>query len=616
MSRSRTPEQAVRDVISQASSDKSRPLSQEEAEALELLAPVADGERSLKDLSDADLERIRRAFDAGEIAAMLGYVPERRPSNGSNQEDLKMNGIAVKPHQTRHPLAFRVGPIVAMAAAVLILAVVGTLLLQPPSGMPPVGPIAGGNVGTDDPPVELAWSEPWGTGPLPVAQVPPDWSMPVGGISDLTTMGPGGDDRLHWRLATVIVQVPGGHGSGAFISADGWIITNYHVVSDAVQQAAERGWIAEVDVITAAEDNGRAVRRAGSTPATVYRVDPRHDLALLKLQRMPDGLAETSYFMLAESIVEGADCYVVGSPGGGAAWLIRGDVIDQIFEYPQDLTDAVMGVGSPEQGIQRTETTVVQTGLGISGGDSGGPLLNEDGEIIGVTFATPTNFMQGAVGYHVALDDVAAFVGELPGEPEGAPFDLWTAGSSAAATVRPQGLDADSDGHVDALVVGSVTPDQSRMIGIAVYISLEMKRIQRDESALMPYGLWGFGEGDGFGFDVVLFDREDGLRAAGYTIGEVLSELRIDRDGDGRAEVIWMRGPGDIWRASSGGAPLIAADRLGRKEVERIERLYDWVMRGAPTNLRVRGSEPPTADHPKGERGPADRRGPNKLTSP
>jgi S1-C subfamily serine protease len=110
------------------------------------------------------------------------------------------------------------------------------------------------------------------------------------------------------------------------------------------------------------------------------------------------------------------------------------------------LSQYAAGVASEGGDVERTHATVIVTDARISGGDSGGPLLNEKGNLIGLTFATSANSTAGSVGWHITLDHVREFVADLPEDPEGVPFDLWSAGLPNSARVAELS-DADEDGR-------------------------------------------------------------------------------------------------------------------------------------------------------------------------
>ncbi|HSX38628.1 MAG TPA: DegQ family serine endoprotease [Chlamydiales bacterium] len=142
-------------------------------------------------------------------------------------------------------------------------------------------------------------------------------------------------------------QIAGG--SGFLITADGYVVTNNHVVKDA-------------STITVTLNDGREY------PAIIKGADPRTDLALLKID-------ETNLPCLnfgdSESLKIGEWVVAIGNPFGIGATLTAG---------------IVSAKGRQDLGIASYED-FIQTDAAINPGNSGGPLLNLQGEVIGVNTA-------------------------------------------------------------------------------------------------------------------------------------------------------------------------------------------------------------------------------------
>jgi serine protease Do len=138
-------------------------------------------------------------------------------------------------------------------------------------------------------------------------------------------------------------------GSGFFVSADGFIVTNYHVVKDANQ-------------ITVVLNDGREF------PATVSGTDPRTDLAVLKINE-----SKLPYLTFGDS-----DELEIGE------WVVA---IGTPFALESSLTVGVVSAkGRQDLGIASLED-FIQTDAAINPGNSGGPLLNLQGQVVGVNTA-------------------------------------------------------------------------------------------------------------------------------------------------------------------------------------------------------------------------------------
>ena len=426
------------------------------------------------------------------------------------------------------------------------------------------------------------------------------------------TLGADGGTRyVQWRLKTVIVRSANGWGSGAFISADGWILSNYHVVAQAAQEAALTGAPAVLDIITAQEVEGR-IKPRPAMRATLYRGDPVRDLALLKLQSPP----EVPFFSLARAVRDGEDCFVVGSQHNGPAWSIRSGTVLHQFDYPDDLSQVATGVASPGVALERNRVTVTVSDASVSRGDSGGPLLNAQGELIGLTFATSANESGGAVGWHVGLDPVRRFAEPTPARPEGVPYDPWTGGLPHAATLRPQLIDGDGDGRLDTLLYHYVNPPrpgaaEPQPVATTMFVDFAQRTTARPEGGgsrdtLAPLGLWGMEDRGAFRFDVFLAIRADGHAIVGYTAATgVVDEMRVGRAAEMTAAVVWRRRAAGTWGASRPTAPtqLIDGARIGSDRGRRLEAIARRVM-GGSSSVPPAGPDSPRARDP---------RGPNKL---
>ena len=143
-------------------------------------------------------------------------------------------------------------------------------------------------------------------------------------------------------------QISRGIGSGFIISADGYVLTNAHVVS-------ERGTDTEVTV--------RLIDRR-EFKAKVIGTDPRTDIAVLKIDAT--GLPTVRLGNPEQSRV-GEWVVAVGSPFGFDSTVTAGIISAKARRLPSE-----------------TYVPFIQTGVAINPGNSGGPLFNLAGEVIGI----------------------------------------------------------------------------------------------------------------------------------------------------------------------------------------------------------------------------------------
>ncbi|MFO0941486.1 MAG: Do family serine endopeptidase [Pirellulales bacterium] len=147
-------------------------------------------------------------------------------------------------------------------------------------------------------------------------------------------------------------KVPAGVGSGVIVSADGYVLTNNHVVQEADELQVELS-------------DGRIIK------ADVVGTDPRTDLAVLKINAA--GLSAAS--LGDSSQMEVGDWVIaIGSP----------------FGLEQSVTAGIISATNRQTGIiesGRGYEDFFQTDAAINPGNSGGPLINLRGEVIGINTA-------------------------------------------------------------------------------------------------------------------------------------------------------------------------------------------------------------------------------------
>jgi len=173
-----------------------------------------------------------------------------------------------------------------------------------------------------------------------------------------------------------------GLGSGFVLNEQGEIATNAHVVTQGEGAAIRR---AREVFVRFADDN--------QVPARIIGVDPNADVALLRLESTagltlrPIGLGQSS------DVRVGASVAAIGSPFGEEQSLSVG-VVSATDRAIRSLT-----------GFQTLGA--VQTDAAINQGNSGGPLIDADGEVIGINAQIRTNSGGGeGVGYAIPVDQV------------------------------------------------------------------------------------------------------------------------------------------------------------------------------------------------------------------
>ncbi|TVR81511.1 MAG: hypothetical protein EA412_02850 [Chitinophagaceae bacterium] len=161
--------------------------------------------------------------------------------------------------------------------------------------------------------------------------------------------------------ASVTIVTATGHGSGFFIDHHGLILTCYHVVqqSNSVEVALNEGTLIK---------------------AKVVRTNPDYDLALIQIENV----SSTPIGFNSSKPSPGDEVFAVGSPAH------------------KDLGRSVTrGIVSAERVVE--ERQYIQTDAGVSPGNSGGPLINHRGEVVGIVNAKAMSFGTEGVGFAIPV---------------------------------------------------------------------------------------------------------------------------------------------------------------------------------------------------------------------
>ncbi len=197
------------------------------------------------------------------------------------------------------------------------------------------------------------------------------------------------------KLGEAVVQVrtPGGQGSGFFLNAEGYLITNFHVIEGETR----------ISVEVYHQRNGQLERRSYKD-VRIVAMNKFADLALLSIE--DEDRPEFSAVILGspDSLAVGERVFAIGSPLGLERTLTEGIVSTKTRELAGDL--------------------YLQTTAQINPGNSGGPLFNLRGEVVGVTnmkllsgeglgFAIPVE----RVTYFLRHRDAFAYDNDNPSNP-------------------------------------------------------------------------------------------------------------------------------------------------------------------------------------------------------
>lgn len=175
-----------------------------------------------------------------------------------------------------------------------------------------------------------------------------------------------------------------GVGTGVVIVDSGLILTSLHVVQDAAR------------IFVTFHDGLRS-------PADLLRREPAQDLAVLRARQRPDDLQAATLRSVA-GLAPGDRVLAIGFPFGLGPSVSAGVVsgLERAFRSPQGGTPLV---------------NLIQFDAAANPGNSGGPLVTAEGEVVGIVTAilnpTPAATFLG-IGFAVPIDSAAAAVGLPP----------------------------------------------------------------------------------------------------------------------------------------------------------------------------------------------------------
>ncbi len=299
------------------------------------------------------------------------------------------------------------------------------------------------SIGGDDAAVDSVVAAPTATAtgtPAPATATPTPTQPPV--VLDETPQ-PAPADRVATtaihnlpdmveRVAPSVVQIrargqaSAGIGSGVVIDRSGHIVTNDHVVQGAVTIVVEL----HDGTVVAAELLGS---------------DPSNDLAVIRA-RIPDGSAVPAIFGDSDIVRVGEPVFAIGNPFDLDFTVTSGIVSGIDREAHQHLG------GRPVRGV-------IQTDAAVNPGNSGGPLFNAQGEVIGITTAVENPAGQSffiGIGYAVPSNTVLRYIPEMIAGAAITHAQLGIAGITLnTLNAADAGVDAERGVYVTNVVAGS-----------------------------------------------------------------------------------------------------------------------------------------------------------------
>lgn len=185
---------------------------------------------------------------------------------------------------------------------------------------------------------------------------------------------------------TGMVEIPEGNGSGVVWDEQGHIVTNYHVIGNALSRNPSPGQVVARVNILASEGLQK------NFEGKLVGADRTKDLAVLKVEASEDLLKPIKVGQ-SSSLRVGQQCLAIGNPFGFDHTLTVG-VISGLNRDISSQTGVTIGGG-------------IQTDAAINPGNSGGPLLDSKGNLIGINTAIFTRTGTSAgVGFAIPSSTV------------------------------------------------------------------------------------------------------------------------------------------------------------------------------------------------------------------
>lgn len=179
-------------------------------------------------------------------------------------------------------------------------------------------------------------------------------------------------------------------GSGIIIRSDGYIMTNNHVISEAMQGTTQLKNGAKIEVILPNEIDKPYT-------ATVVGRDAKTDLAVLKIEASNLPAIEMGD---SDKIKVGELAVAIGNPGG--------------LEYMGSVTVGVIsGLNRSIPLDQNNELKLIQTDAAINPGNSGGALVNAEGKLIGINTAKISGDGFEGLGFAIPVNKAKEITDDL-----------------------------------------------------------------------------------------------------------------------------------------------------------------------------------------------------------
>ncbi|MBO5449517.1 MAG: trypsin-like peptidase domain-containing protein [Ruminococcus sp.] len=183
-------------------------------------------------------------------------------------------------------------------------------------------------------------------------------------------------------------------GSGIILSEDGYIITNAHVISGA--QAISVVLPSSYADPKASDDDTESTEDNLTFTATKVGSDEQTDLAVLKIDKSGLVAAEIGK---SEDVQVGEASIVIGNPLG--------------LDLANSVTAGIISAKDRTITVEDRTMNLIQTDASVNNGNSGGPLINAYGQVIGITSAKVSSSVAEGLGFAIPIDEALPIIQDL-----------------------------------------------------------------------------------------------------------------------------------------------------------------------------------------------------------
>ena len=282
-------------------------------------------------------------------------------------------------------------------------------------------------------------------------------------------------------------------GSGFVITADGYIVTNYHVVEGAssVEVTMYDGTVYEAEVIGGDED---------------------YDIAVIKVEAT--GLAPV-LLGNSDALEVGEQIAAIGNPLGELTFSMSSGIVSSVGRTIN---------------VDGTPFNMIQIDASINPGNSGGPLVNAAGEVVGIVsakYSTYSTTMVEGIGFAIPMNDVIAMIRDIMtnGYVTNKPYLGITVGTLTSEMVHQYALDIENGVFVYSVEDGGAADTAGFKMG-DVIIEFEGKTVKTLEE--FTAAKKNYSAGDTATFTVVREGEEIELTLTFDSVPQKTEEEKIE----------------------------------------------------------------------------------------